>query len=58
MENEKKFKLKLIIKFVLSKFYNILIRKKSQNSGFFEMILQKWLNVIEWVNTFLKKTKY
>ncbi len=57
MENEKKFKLKLILNFLLFKFYNILKGKKSQNSGFFEMILQKWLNVIEWVNTFFEENK-
>jgi hypothetical protein len=57
MENKKKLKLKFILNFLLSKFYNILIGKKSQNLGFFEMILQKWLNVIEWVNTFFEENK-
>jgi hypothetical protein len=43
MENEKKLKLKFILNFLLSEFYNILIGKKSQNLGFFEMILQKMI---------------
>ena len=55
MEDEKKLKLKFILNFLLSRFYNILIGEKGKNLGFFEMILQKWLDVNAWVDTFFEK---
>ena len=55
IQNFKKKFQKNYINFLLPKYLNILIGKKSKNFTIFDFIIQKWLDVIEWVDTFFEK---